>query len=281
MITLHTTFGLGSYEADRNQLIKLRENDKLVLYGDLSQVRPHLDNMRSLAIGYGLDLLNNKIATINDFLERTGVPLLSQHDIGLIITAQAIVAQTPANQTLSPQSVTALKSLALQFTLTLSNEVTAENILKLDLEQRELRLDAFLARNGIAMGPSQERVALMSLYFNSTPQFVNTVETGNNLIGPKLLDALRTGNRAEAWFEIRYDSNNEQSSPSLVANGTAKGIANRRYAESNLFGLYDGGNQPLTESEAKNALKVAARHQFDIVPYESKLEVSSLGVEIG
>ena len=33
MITLHAAFGLGSYEADRNQLIKLRENDQLLLKG--------------------------------------------------------------------------------------------------------------------------------------------------------------------------------------------------------------------------------------------------------
>ena len=266
MITLHAAFGLGSYEADRNQLIKLRENDQLLLKGDLSQLRPHFDNKRSLAIGYGLDLLTNSIATINDFLDRTGVPPLSQHDMGLIITARAIVAQTPSNQSLSPQAATTLRNLALQFTLVLPNEVTAENILKLDLEQRELRLDAFLARNGIAIGPSQERVALMSLYFNSKPQFVNNVEVGNNLIGPDLLEALRTGNRAEAWFEIRYESNREQTTNP----GVARGIADRRYAESNRFGLYDGANQPLTEIEARNVLKVAARHQFDIVPYEGK-----------
>jgi hypothetical protein len=105
MIALHTTFRLGTYEADRNDPIKKSENQFLV-QGDLSQLQPHFDKKRSIAIGYGLDLLNNSIATINDFLNRTGVPPLSLNDLSLIIKAQATVAQTPSNQ-----PVTALKNL--------------------------------------------------------------------------------------------------------------------------------------------------------------------------
>lgn len=275
MLTLHTNFQFGSYVGDRNDLIKHRENDVLADPNSKPtniqrQLQPHFDEKRSIAIGYGLDLLTNSIATINDFLNRTGVPLLSQHDLGLIITARAIVAQTPSNQPLSSQSIAALRNLAQQFNLVLPNEVTAGNILSLDLEQRELRLDAFLLRNGITVGPSQERVALMSLYFNSRPTFVNNLEVGNNLIGSKLLAALQSGNRANAWFEIRYNTNSERFSSALVNNGIAKGIANRRYIESNTFGLYDGNNQPLTESEARNAVAVLNSHQRAIASYEGQ-----------
>lgn len=265
MVTLHTLFRLGTYEADRNDSIKNSEN-RFLVRGDLSQLRPHFDEKRSIAIGYGMDLLTNSITTVNDFLDRTGVPPLSQHDIGLIITARTIVAQTPSNQSLPSQSVTALKGLAQQFDLALPNEVTAENILKLDLEAREARLDAFLLRNGITVEPSLERVALMSLYFNSRPTFQNNVEVRNNLLGPNLLDALRTGNRAEAWFEIRYDSNKERTTDRSVAHG----IAERRYAESDMFGLAESGS--LSESQALthalNVLRMVKDHQQQIWTYE-------------
>jgi hypothetical protein len=82
-ITLHTNFQFGSYESDRNAFIKQKENDVLANLNSApariqQQLRPHFDEKRSLAIGYGLDLLTNTIATINDFLNRTGQPLLSQ-----------------------------------------------------------------------------------------------------------------------------------------------------------------------------------------------------------
>lgn len=66
---------------------------------------------------------------------------------------------------------------------------------------------------------TEEGVALFSLYYN-TPK----------LIGKGLQSALKENNRFRAWFEIRYRSNG----------GKSKGIAKRRFAESNIFGLFDG-----------------------------------------
>lgn len=66
---------------------------------------------------------------------------------------------------------------------------------------------------------TEEGVALFSLYYN-TPKF----------IGKGLQTALEENNRFRAWFEIRYRSNG----------GKSKGIAKRRFAESNIFGLFDG-----------------------------------------
>jgi len=58
--------------------------------------------------------------------------------------------------------------------------------------------------------------ALASLFFN-----------GSNTIGTGLLTALADNNKAEAWYQIRYQTNSAQD----------PGVATRRYQESQLFGL--------------------------------------------
>jgi hypothetical protein len=271
MITLHTNFQLGTYEADRTNLLERIENLEL-LRDDLSQLRPHVDRKNSIAIGFGLDLLGNKIGTldpntgtyesgsINDLLTRAGVAPLSAQDVSLISQAKS----------LKTKSRTTLDSIAKRFQLNLGNTVTAENILKLDLELREARLTAFLAQNQVTIGLSRERVALMSMYFNSTPQFKSGVEVGNNLIGNKLLEALRTGNRAEAWFEIRYDTNAESKRTDAASQAVTKGIANRRVEESDIFGLYNGLGPGIPEAEAKDVLRMYTVHRNEIQVYENQ-----------
>ncbi|MGH8625142.1 MAG: hypothetical protein ACREYC_07695, partial [Gammaproteobacteria bacterium] len=100
----------------------------------------------------------------------------------------------------------------------------------------EAQLDDWFVAQGIPpLGESKERIALVSLAFNN----------GGELLGPKLAAALKSGDRAEAWYEIRYRSN-------------ADGVnANRRYKESDLFGLY--GENP-TEENYKAAYRMYTRH---------------------
>ena len=65
---------------------------------------------------------------------------------------------------------------------------------------------------------SSEGVALLSLYYNNP-----------SLIGGGLRGAYEEKNRFKMWFEIRYNSNK----------GKDIGIAKRRFAESNVFGLFE------------------------------------------
>jgi hypothetical protein len=93
LLTLNTNFQSGTYDGARNALIKKSENDVLANPTSSSvdiqrELWPHFGEKRSLAIGYGLDLLTDSIPTINDLLSRTGQAPLLQHDIGLIITDQ-------------------------------------------------------------------------------------------------------------------------------------------------------------------------------------------------
>ena len=121
---------------------------------------------------------------------------------------------------------------------------------------KQAQLDAILNANGSPVPhDTREYMALMSLFYNSLH------ETGPDaLIGPKLLAALAAGNRAEAWYEIRYDSNNGLSA--------SPGIAKRRYYESQVFGLYGTYDQPTFE-EATQAYQMLTAHRAAILQYEN------------
>ncbi|MGB7815556.1 MAG: hypothetical protein WBL28_04310, partial [Methylotenera sp.] len=79
-------------------------------------------------------------------------------------------------------------------------------------------------RTGITSN-SYELIVLTSLGYNNA-----------NLIGPKLRTAIAEGNRAEAWYELRY--------------GHANQLHSRRYFESTLFGLYNNSSGNPSKEEA-------------------------------
>ncbi|MBN2832998.1 MAG: hypothetical protein JXK50_06695, partial [Campylobacterales bacterium] len=96
-----------------------------------------------------------------------------------------------------------------------------------------------------------ELLALFSLGYNQK-------EDGTKLLGDGLGWAIQYGNRAEAWYQIRYVSNGDKSN----------GIAKRRYAESEIFGLYANPSNP-TDQELKDFYRMYQRKQKDISAYES------------
>ena len=118
---------------------------------------------------------------------------------------------------------------------------------------KEARLDANLG-NSLAHN-TLEYVALMSLFYNAE----SLVGSGS-----KLATAVITDDRAEAWYEIRYDSNGGGSS--------GAGLANRRYAESDKFGLYDGpdqNNAVPNQAEAREVMRMYTMHHEEIRAYEA------------
>ena len=122
------------------------------------------------------------------------------------------------------------------------------------------QLTAILNANGSPVPPnSREYLALMSLYYNG----------GSGLIGPNLRNALATGNRAAAWYEIRYDSNGSGDF------NTAK----RRYYESTLFGLYSNPSSPAL-TEAFQAYQVLQEHRSTIMAYEDKWGLNPDGTAV-
>lgn len=104
---------------------------------------------------------------------------------------------------------------------------------------------------------SREHAALLSMYYN-----------GEKTIGPSLMKALADGNHAEAWFEIRYNTN----SSGQPANERG-GLAKRRFLESQLFGLY-GDHAAMTgdeiAQESKDIYRMFNAHKQKITGYENE-----------
>ncbi len=106
----------------------------------------------------------------------------------------------------------------------------------------EAQVDKWLGANDIVQ--SNERIVLVSLAYNAKAD----EKTGfSSLLGNKLKAAIVAGDRAEAWYEIRYDSNGDGQH------------ASRRYKESEQFGLYNDVNN-VTDDDAKVAYRMYTRH---------------------
>lgn len=95
--------------------------------------------------------------------------------------------------------------------------------------------------------PSKERVVLVSLSYNGL------INAGTS---PSLREAVLSGDRAEAWYEIRYNSNSDEQHTV------------RRYDESDKFGLYDPGSTTL--DEAYSIYQTYTMHKDAIFAYEDK-----------
>ncbi|WP_459203872.1 calcium-binding protein [Ralstonia pseudosolanacearum] len=100
-------------------------------------------------------------------------------------------------------------------------------------------------KNDASFSTSYEMMALATIIWSGGP----------GLIGPKLRAAISSGNRAEAWYEIRYNSNGDGQH------------GKRRYIEAAVFGLYND-NSNISLSEAKSVYQMFTKHRSDIVGYE-------------
>lgn len=227
LANLHTDWTLGSYGKDRDYEIKLSENDRL-LGGDTYGLTPYYDG--SLAIGYGFDLLVHSNAEINTYFSAVGLNALNTQDAQLLDQARANRSQGEVY----------LKSIRDQLSINLGSEPNATLLLdKYITDTAEVQVTNFLNCYGLTWEQTKERAALVSLAYNNP-----------NLLGMGLGNAILDGNRAEAWYQIRYQSNGGSS--------VGQGIANRRYRESDMFGLYD--NAPLGEAEARQVYRMYTAH---------------------
>ncbi len=267
---VHTNWENGSYINDRNQFIKQRENDDLANDTNVLEVRPHWDHGNSIAIGYGFDLLvrsntviNNYLNQLSDTLGLTGTQRLrlSQNDMTLLEEARA-----ERNAGTATESY--LRGVASRLALVLPDEPAAAALLIIKMKEYETALNKALG-SGHELLQSKEKIAVISLLFT----MAESTETAIRDTIPATLEAIRQDNRAEAWYEIRYNSN------------VNKIHASRRYEESKLFGLYDNGTtaQNISDAESKEVLRMYTRHQIQetdttktIQYYETSYPPSSL-----
>ena len=108
-----------------------------------------------------------------------------------------------------------------------------------------------------AFATSRERMVLTDLAWNG----------GTGILGSGLGNAIASGNRAEAWFQIRYASNG----------GNSRGLAKRRYQEAELFDLYDSPSNPSGPAEAQSVYDMFTKHRDAILAYEAKFGENSDG----
>ncbi|HQQ63342.1 MAG TPA: hypothetical protein PLF22_07190, partial [Pseudomonadales bacterium] len=140
--------------------------------------------------------------------------------------------------------------------------VTAQQFFAAHKQDYEDALDAALAHFGVIpmnnsgtidFPMSHERIALFSMVFNTSNWDHGPNEgwpatiTSDKVYGGALMDALKTDNRARAWYEIRYRTDDQYT---------------RRYVESQIFGLY---------TDADNVSEIDARKVFEaLTSYQPK-----------
>ena len=114
---------------------------------------------------------------------------------------------------------------------------------------------------------SKERTVLLSLSFNGVLE-----------VSDSLKSAIQNDNRAEAWWEIRYNSNKlarkqllgiplTEDEQAQVDKGHDDGIAKRRFVESALFGLYEDPRN-VTQDEALSVYRMYTEHKEYLLNYE-------------
>lgn len=243
----------------------------------------------TLGIGYALAVKDSSgvfslRSTLTADLAAIGISLTSSdlnllNDVILILNNSALTqAQKTAaalaiipNVNLSADVVNFEETLTATaqnnvFSFTLSNaqnDQQAKDLLQISVDRAKTDLinrltffsgsrtwaDSFAA----SLEDSSELIALLSMTLNSP-----------NTIGPSLTNALFNEDRAEAWYEIRYNTN-----PTTASAIDRVGIANRRYRESDEFGLY---NEVSAEEDYKSIYRTFTRHREAILDYENQFD---------
>jgi len=129
--------------------------------------------------------------------------------------------------------------LGLQFTRIL-NAAEGDQLLNASIPEYEQPIA------GLGMPVSQERAALVSLVYNRGAGAYNSSMQS-------FRDAVNAEDRAEAWYEMRYNAWGSN------ANAEA-GLRKRRYMESELFGLYDDPEN-VTSEDALSTYRTYQLHR--------------------
>jgi Ca2+-binding RTX toxin-like protein len=231
-----------------------------------SEALPYLDNAEpdhKATIGMGFNIEDTPLA-LQKTIEAMGYnPALTHTDPadGQVKTLQE-KAQEVINAATTTGNLRATLNTMLRewtgdanatFALPNANDEILRPIWDELLETYENRVDIkiqILGAPGPAgtVPPSRERAVFLSLVYQSA-----------NLLGSSLEQAINANDRAEAWYEIRYNSNGDNSH------------TKRRYVESQIFGLYQSldSNYEPTQQEALTAFRVFTKHENKILTYDA------------
>jgi hypothetical protein len=137
-----------------------------------------------------------------------------------------------------------------------------ENVFAAIAPRYENQIDRWINKYGLTIDRfSRERTVLYSLAYNSKDE--RPKDGILDLLGPALATAIKNGNRAEAWYEIRYNTNF----------GDITGVAKRRFLESEYFGLYNDANN-VSLDNAKQVYRMLQNHRTKIAEKEALFGVA-------
>lgn len=160
--------------------------------------------------------------------------------------------------------------VGLTFTRQLS-EAESDRLLRASMAEYETPADR------LRMPLSDERVALVSLAYNRGVGMLNGIPTRNVPEHPVMV-AIRDGNRAEAWFQIRYNAWGSDRLDRQYPNpgSNEPGLRKRRFAEAQVFGLYDDSDN-VTPQEARDVYRMYELHRREIDRVEQNFGVTVEG----
>jgi GH24 family phage-related lysozyme (muramidase) len=192
------------------------------------------DNMATIGYGYTFNR-NNNVA----LFYQAGVQLSPEERRML-----AAVDAAPNNQK---------TALGLALPIQISRE-EARSLLE------NVSLDRYTGpADRMGLPNSDERAALVSITYNRGPGRVDSRMQGFS-------DAIADGDRAEAWYQMRYNSWGTHEPSEL-------GLRKRRGMEAQAFGLYDDP-QNVTSDEARSVLRMFQLHREDIARTEERFGTS-------
>ncbi len=211
------------------------------------ETSPYFDSVGLLSIGTGFNLTDAGVRNL--VLDELGVPLSERQAYANIIAAGGSLA-----------TITAALNQRLGHVFVLDATQTRRVFDRIAVQKEDRLIIPYATSIGF-MPESHERAVLFSLAYN---------EKGiGKLIGDNLQRALKLDDRAQAWFEIRYNSNG--------GNSSSVGIARRRYYESELFGLYSNP-AAVTAAEADQTYRMLQLHRNQIINYEGRWGRTPSGV---
>jgi GH24 family phage-related lysozyme (muramidase) len=240
MLKWNTIADHDDYASERSALLTLLES---------ATFKPYVDIVGVPTIGIGFSLRTN--------LDKVLLAMVGEdhYSAKLLAKLDAVVDKTYAYGS-SATLVSGLDKVMAAWSKTVdadiprhfafSNDGQVADALDLIAPAYDGAVDKWLS----GIPESDERMALFSLAYNNP-----------RLLGPGLKAAIEEGDRAEAWFQIRYYSNGGASA--------GQGIANRRYVEADLFGLYDKDGKASFPEAVQTGQMLAEWHE-KILSYEAR-----------
>jgi GH24 family phage-related lysozyme (muramidase) len=155
------------------------------------------------------------------------------------------------------------------------NEAESDQLLRASMAEYEA------PANSLNMPLSDEKIAMVSLTYNRGPGNLAGMPQSNVPEHP-VMQAIRNEDRAEAWFQMRYncwgsDKLDEQYPNTLSNEG---GLRKRRFAEAEVFGLYDDP-QNVTSEQARAVYRTFQLHRDEVDRVERDFGITVEGNEAG